>query len=188
MCELRLRQLQCVACWPIEMYSSGAFNQLRHFSPSTLLLACTCACVHACIRTWSSCVCVCVYERALHERIVCVRAVCVLSRACLRVDVSCACVGVACARSRACVALTFRVRARRHILCVRSRRVCALTSVRVQPSCVRVHERARAAVVCSRSRACVRVHERACASTSPVRVRRVRAVTSVMDLRSISGR
>ena len=35
---------------------------------------------------------------------------------------------------------------------------------------------------------CVRVHERACASTSPVRVRRVRVVTSVMDIRSISGR
>ena len=50
-----------------------------------------------------------------------------------------------------------------------SRRVCAFTSVRVQPSCGRVHERA-------------------CASTSPVRVRRVRAVTSVMDLRSIFGR
>ena len=76
----------------------------------------------------------------------------------------------------------------------------------MQPSCVRVHERARAAVVCVRSRACVcsrrvcaftsvrvqlscaRAHERPCASTSPVRVRRVRAVTSVMDLRSISGR
>ena len=126
-CELRLRQLQCVACWTIEMYSSGAVNQLRHFSPSTL--ARTCACVHARIRTWScvcvcvcacvrACVCVCVcvcarvHERALHERLVCVRAVCVFSRACLRVDVSCACVVVACARSRACVALTYRVRAR----------------------------------------------------------------------------
>ena len=54
-------------------------------------------------------------------------------------------------------------------LSVRSRRVCAFTSVRVQPSCVRVHERA-------------------CASTSRVRVRRVRVDTSVMDLRSISGR
>ena len=138
-CELRLRQLQCVACWSIEMYSSGAVNQLRHFSPSTLLLARTCTCVHACIRTWSSCVCmcvcVCVHERALHERLVCVRAVCVFSRACLRVDVSCACAAVVCVRSRACVC---------------SRRVCAFTSVRVQPSCVRVHERS-------------------CASTSPVR-------------------
>ena len=35
---------------------------------------------------------------------------------------------------------------------------------------------------------CVRVHERACASTSRVRVRRVRVDTSVMDLRYISGR
>ena len=35
---------------------------------------------------------------------------------------------------------------------------------------------------------CVRVHELACASASPVRVRRVRVVTSVMDLRCISGR
>ena len=109
----------------------------------------------------------CVHERALHEPLGCVRAVCVFSRACLRVDVSCACVIVACARSQSCVALTSRVRSLQHILCVRSRRVCAFTSVRVQPSCVRVHERA-------------------CASTS--RVRRVRVDTSVMDLRSISGR
>ena len=58
------------------------------------------------------CVCVCVHDRALHERLVCVRAVCVFSRACLRDDVSCACVVVACARSRASVALTSRVRAR----------------------------------------------------------------------------
>ena len=35
---------------------------------------------------------------------------------------------------------------------------------------------------------CVRVHERACASTSRVLVRRVRVDTSVMDLGSISGR
>ena len=98
--------------------------------------------------------------------------------------------------------------ARRRIVCVRGRRVCAFTSVRcidvscacaakslvrAQPSCVRSR-----ACVCSRhvcaftsvrvQPSCVRVHERTCASTSPVRVRRVRAVTSVMDLRSISGR
>ena len=61
---------------------------------------------------------------------------------------------------RACrVRILTRVLARRHLLCVRSRRVCAFTSARVQPSCVRVHERA-------------------CASTS--RVRRVRVVTSVI--------
>ena len=114
-------------------------------------------CVRACLHSHVVVVCVCVHERALHERLVCVCAVCVFSRACLRVDVSCACVVVACARSRACVALTSRVRARRHLLCVRSRRVCAFTSVRVQPSCVRVHECARAAVVCARSRAGVRI-------------------------------
>ena len=51
----------------------------------------------------------------------------------------------------------------------------------MQPSCVRVHERARAAVVCARSRAGVR-GDVSCACA------RVRAVTSVMDLRSISGR
>ena len=93
---------------------------------------------------------------------------------------------------RACrVRILTSVLARRRIVCVRGRRVCAFTSVRcidvscacavtslvrVQPSCVRVQP------------SCVRVHERACASTSPVRVHRVRAVTSVMDLRSISGR
>ena len=38
-------------------------------------------------------------------------AMCVLSRACVRVDVSCACVTVMCVLSRACIALTFRVRA-----------------------------------------------------------------------------
>ena len=70
-----------------------------------------------------------------------VRAVCVFSRAHLRVDVSCACVIVACARSQSCVALTYCVRSRKH--------------VRAQPSRVCVHERACAAVVCARSRACV---------------------------------
>ena len=86
---------------------------------------------------------------------------------------------------------------RRRVVCVRDRRVCAFSIVRcldvscafavaslvrAQPSRACVHERACAAVVC------VRVHERACASTSRVRVRRVRVDTSVMDLRSISGR
>ena len=44
------------------------------------------------------------------RRLVCVCAVCVLSRVCVRVDVSCACVTVMCVLSRACVALTSRVR------------------------------------------------------------------------------
>ena len=114
------------------------------------------------------CVCVCDHERALHERLVCVRAVCVFSRACLRVDVSCACVGVACARSRACVALTSRVRARRHLLCVRSRRVC-------------VHERACAAVVYARSRACA-YSRRVCAFTSVRARRRLLCVCAVCVL------
>ena len=77
-------------------------------------------------------------------------------------NVSCACR----------VRILTSVLARRRIVCVRGRRVCALTSVRcidvscacavtslvrAQPSCVCVHEHARAAVVCARSRACVRV-------------------------------
>ena len=98
---------------------------------------------------------------------------------------------------RACrVRFLTSVPARRRVVCVRDRRVCAFSIVRcldvscaftvtslvrAQPSRMCVHERACAAV-------CVRVHERACASTSRVRVRRVRVDTSVMDLRSISGR
>ena len=70
------------------------------------------ACMIAFARGRRVCVCVCIHERALHEPLVCVRAVCVFSRACLRVDVSCACVIVACARSQSCVALTSRVRSR----------------------------------------------------------------------------
>ena len=81
---------------------------------------------------------------------------------------------------RACrVRILTSVLARRRIVCVRGRRVCAFTSVRcidvscacavtylvrAQPSCVFDHERACAAVVCAcaavvcaRSRACVRV-------------------------------
>ena len=86
---------------------------------------------------------------------------------------------------------------RRRVVCVRDRRVCAFSIVRcldvscafavtslvrAQPSRVCVHERVRV------QPSCVRVHERACASTSRVRVCRVRVDTSVMDLRSISGR
>ena len=83
------------------------------------------------------------------------------------------------------------VLARRRIVCMRGRLVCAFTSVRcidvscacavtscAQASCVCVHERACALCACC--------HERACELTS--RVRRVRVVTSAMDLRSISGR
>ena len=44
------------------------------------------------------------------RHLVCVCAVCALSRACVRVDVSGACVTVMCVLSRACVALTSRVR------------------------------------------------------------------------------
>ena len=133
-CELRLRQLQCVACWSIEMYSSGAVNQFRHFSPSTLLLARTCTCVHACIRTWSSCVCMCVCVcaftsvRCMNVSCACVPCAYSLERACastyhVRAQPSCVCVheracaAVVCARSRACAC---------------SRRVCAFTSVRAR--------------------------------------------------------
>ena len=67
---------------------------------------------------------------------------------------------------------------------VHGRLVCAFMSVRcIDVSC--------ACAVTSRARAqpsCVCVHERACELTSRVRVRRVRVVTSAMDLRSISGR
>ena len=58
------------------------------------------------------------------------------------------------------------VRARRRHVCVRDRHVCAFTNVRcIDVSCA-----------CAPCACC---HERACASTSRVRVRRVRVVTSV---------
>ena len=62
---------------------------------------------------------------------------------------------------------------RRRVVCVRDRRVCAFSIVR----CL--------VVSCAFA---VTSLVRACASTSRVRVRRVRVDTSVMDLRSISGR
>ena len=87
---------------------------------------------------------------------------------------------------RACrVRILTSVLARRRIVCVRGRCVCAFTSVRcidvscacavtslvrAQPSCVCVHGRACAAVVCARSRACT-CSRRVCAFTS-VRARR----------------
>ena len=112
-----------------------------------------------------------------------------------------------CVRSRACVARTSRVRAcrvriltsvlaRRRIVCVRGRRVCAFTSVRcidvscacavtslvrAQPSCVCVHERACAAVVCARSRACA-CSRRVCAFTSVRARRRILCVCAVCVL------
>ena len=58
------------------------------------------------------------------------------------VDVSCACVTVVCVRSRACFALTYRVRARR---------VRVVTSVRAHQRLVCL------CAVCGLSRACVRV-------------------------------
>ena len=86
---------------------------------------------------------------------------------------------------RACrVRILTSVHARRRIVCVRGRRVCAFTSVR----CIDVSCAGAVTYLVRAQPSCVRVHERACASTSPVRVRRVRVVTSVMDIRSISGR
>ena len=79
----------------------------------------------------------CVHERALHGRIVCVRAVCLFSH----VDVSYACVFVVCVRSRACVALPPRVR---------TRRVNVVTSMLAHRRLVCVR------VVCMLSRECVR--------------------------------
>ena len=128
-CELRLRQLQCVACWPIEMYSSGPSNQLRHLSPST-----QCVCVRACMIAFARCrrvcVCVCVHERALHEPLVCVRAVCV--RAC---------------RVRSLTS----VPERRRVVCVRDRRGCAFSIVRcLDVSCAfAVTSLVRAQLLCS---------------------------------------
>ena len=77
---------------------------------------------------------------------------------------------------RACrVRILTSVRARRRLVCVHGRLVCAFTNVRcIDVSC--------ACAVTSRARAqpsCVCVHERACASTFSVRVRLVRVVTSV---------
>ena len=86
---------------------------------------------------------------------------------------------------RACrVRFLTSVPACRRIVCVRDRRVCAFSIVRcLAVSCAFA---VTSLVRAQPSRVCV--HERACASTSRVRVRRVRVDTSVMDLRSISGR
>ncbi len=119
---------------------------------SVLCMDVSCACVRAvgvfsraCVRVDVSCACVTVLRvlsRACvaltyrvrarrvrvvtsvraRRRLVCMCAVCVLSRACVRVDVSCACVPCPCCHERAC-APTARVR-------VRSVRV--VTSVRVR--------------------------------------------------------
>ena len=104
------------------------------------------------------CVCVCVHERALHERFVCVRAVCAFSRACLRVDVG-------------------------PIVCVRGRRVCAFTSVRcIDVSCAcAVTSLVRAQPSCVRSRACV-CSRRVCAFTSVRALRRLVCVCAVCVL------
>ncbi len=121
------------------------------------------ACVRARIRTWPSCACV--HERALHVRLVCMRAcrrrVLTGVRACRRlvcvrdrhvcaftnvrcIDVSCACAPCSCCHERAC-ASTSRVRrvrvvtsvlARWHLVCVRDRHMCAFTIVRcIDVSC-----------------------------------------------------
>ena len=98
---------------------------------------------------------------------------------------------------RACrVRILTSVLARRRIVCVRGRRVCAFTSVRcidvscacavtylvrAQPSCVCVHERACAAVVCARSRACA-CSRRVCAFTSGRARRRIMCVCAVCVL------
>ena len=77
---------------------------------------------------------------------------------------------------RACrVRILTSVRARRRLVCVRGRLVCAFTSVHcIDVSC------ACAVTSCARAQpSCVCVYERACASTSRMRVRRVRVVTSV---------
>ena len=97
---------------------------------------------------------------------------------------------------RACrVRFLTSVPARRRVVCVRDHRVCAFSIVRcLDVSCafavtslVRAQP-SRAFTSVRVQPSCVRVHERVCASTSRVRVRRVRVDTSVMDLRSISGR
>ena len=86
---------------------------------------------------------------------------------------------------RACrVRFLTGVPACRRIVCMRDRRVCAFSIVR----CLDVSWAFAVTALVRAQPSCVRVHERACASTSRVRVRRVRVDTSVMDLRSISGR
>ena len=98
--------------------------------------------VRAC--AWPSCACV--HERALHVRLVCMRA----------------------CRMRVLTS----VRARRRLVCVRDRHVCAFTSVRcIDVSCA-----------CAPCACC---HERACASTYRVRVRRRRVLTSVRARRRL---
>ena len=102
---------------------------------NVLCMYVSCACVHAagvfsqaCVRVDVSCACVTVMfvlsrtcvaliSRVSARRVrvvmsVCARRrlVCMLSRTCVRVDVSYACVTVMCVLSRACVALTSRVR------------------------------------------------------------------------------
>ena len=102
---------------------------------NVLCMYVSCACVRAvgvfsqaCVRVDVSCACVtvmCVLSRtcvALTSRVRARRVrvvmsvparrclVCVLSRACVRVDVSCAGVTVMCVLSRSCVASTYRVR------------------------------------------------------------------------------
>ena len=127
-------QLKCIQACP-------SFNNASsHLLPQRARVR---ACSHSRVAV------VCVYERALHERIVCVRAVSVFSRACVRVDVSCV-------RGRlVCAFMSVR--------CIDGSCACAVTSrVRAQPSCVCVHERACASTSTSRVHrvrvvACVRV-------------------------------
>ena len=97
---------------------------------------------------------------------------CACVRARIRAWPSCACVHeralpvrIVCMRACRRRVLT-SVRACRRLVCVRDRHVCAFTNVRcIDVSCA-----------CAPCSCC---HERACASTSRVRVRRVRVVTNV---------
>ena len=125
--------------------------------------------MRACVLAFASCACV--HERALHGRLVCMRAcrrrvltsvrarrrlVCVRDRpACAFtgvrcIDVSCACAPCACCHERAC-AWTSRVRRVRVVTSVRARRrlVCMCAVCVLSRACVRV--------VCVLSRGCVRV-------------------------------
>ncbi len=154
--------------------------------------------MRACVLTLARGRRACVFTNVLcmYVSCACVRAVCVFSQACVRVDVSYACVTVMCVLLRACVALMYRVRARRvrvvmserarrRIVCVCAVDVFSQACVRVDVSCACVTVMcaftnvrcidvscACAPCACCHERACASCaccHERACALTSRVR-------------------
>ena len=115
-CEFRIRQSQSVAWCAIEMHSSVVVIESHLLTQRARLRACVLARGRR----------VCVHERALHGRLVCVHVVCIFSRACVHVDVLCACGAVMCVHSRACVRLDISCACEPCACC--PERACALTS------------------------------------------------------------